>query len=59
MEEQIVIPVEEIGKMSCNTCQGRGYLLEPYSCEHGNSSGTSHYYCSSSSKHGDIVNQYH
>ena len=45
--------------IKCTDCKGKGYLLEPYSCDHGKSGGSSHYYCSSSSKHGNIVNQYH
>ena len=48
-----------LGKIDCNNCEGRGYLLYPYSCTHGRSGGSSHYYCSSSSNHGNIVNQYH
>jgi len=47
------------GTVNCTNCDGRGYLLGSYSCEHGKSGGSSHYYCSSSSKHGSIVNQYH
>ncbi|MCI9275802.1 MAG: hypothetical protein HFJ24_07765 [Clostridia bacterium] len=47
------------GAIDCVTCNGKGYNWEIYSCKHGESGGTSHYYCSSSSKHGDIVNQYH
>ena len=47
------------GTIKCITCNGDGYLLEAYSCSHGNSGGSSHYYCSSSSNHGNIIEQYH
>lgn len=47
------------GTVNCTNCDGRGYLLDPYSCAHGRSGGSSHYYCSTSSNHGNIVNQYH
>ena len=59
MDIMIVQPVKANGTLDCSTCKGRGYLLEPYSCSHDRSGGNSHYYCTSASKHGNIVNQYH
>ncbi len=47
------------GLSTCLVCDGKGNIKEEYNCAHSLGPDQSHYYCASTSHHGNNVAQYH
>ena len=54
----IAIHVGKLGEVNCTTCGGDGQIERSGPCTAHTVSG-GHYYCTSSSNHGNNVGQYH